>query len=72
MEDGRYTYLNPYKGGANRRSRISPQRGFVPAPRPIAITNCLNFGNPYDPEVYYQFKQAVTGMGDACRVFDTP
>jgi phosphoribosylformylglycinamidine synthase len=39
---------------------------------PLAITNCLNFGNPYNPEVYWQFKEAVTGMGEACRKFETP
>jgi phosphoribosylformylglycinamidine synthase len=39
---------------------------------PLAITNCLNFGNPYKPEVYWQFKEAVAGMGEACRAFDTP
>jgi phosphoribosylformylglycinamidine synthase len=39
---------------------------------PIGVTNCLNFGNPFDPEVYYQFVYAVKGMGDACRRFDTP
>ncbi|HQZ73770.1 MAG TPA: AIR synthase-related protein, partial [Chitinophagaceae bacterium] len=36
------------------------------------VTNCLNFGNPYDPEVYYQFVHAIKGMGEACRKFDTP
>jgi phosphoribosylformylglycinamidine synthase len=39
---------------------------------PIGITNCLNFGNPYNPEVYYQFVEAVKGMGEACRKFNTP
>ncbi|MDP2359284.1 MAG: phosphoribosylformylglycinamidine synthase subunit PurL [bacterium] len=39
---------------------------------PLAITNCLNFGNPYDPEIYWQFREAVDGMGEACRAFDTP
>ena len=39
---------------------------------PLAITNCLNFGNPYNPEVFWQFKEAVTGMGEACLKFDTP
>ena len=39
---------------------------------PLAITNCLNFGNPKDPEVYWQFKEAVLGMGDMCRELDTP
>lgn len=40
--------------------------------KPVAITNCLNFGNPYNPEVYYQFAQAIKGMGEACRALDTP
>jgi phosphoribosylformylglycinamidine synthase II len=39
---------------------------------PIAITNCLNFGNPYNPEVYWQFIHSVAGMGEACRKFNTP
>jgi len=39
---------------------------------PLAITNCLNFGNPYKPEVYWQFKEAVSGIGEACRAFNTP
>ena len=39
---------------------------------PLAITNCLNFGNPYKPEVYWQFKEAVAGIGEACRYFNTP
>ena len=39
---------------------------------PLGVTNCLNFGNPFDPEVYYQFVHSIKGMGDACRRFDTP
>jgi phosphoribosylformylglycinamidine synthase len=39
---------------------------------PLGVTNCLNFGNPYDPEIYYQFVNAIKGMGEACRKFDTP
>ncbi|MCK9483393.1 MAG: phosphoribosylformylglycinamidine synthase subunit PurL [Candidatus Marinimicrobia bacterium] len=69
--NGRYTYLNPYKGGAIAVAE-SARNVVCSGARPIAITNCLNFGNPYDPEIYYQFKLAVQGMGDACRVFDTP
>ena len=38
----------------------------------MAITNCLNFGNPKKPEVFFQFREAVFGMGDACRVLGTP
>jgi phosphoribosylformylglycinamidine synthase len=40
--------------------------------KPLGVTNCLNFGNPFDPEVYYQFVHAVKGMDEACRKFDTP
>jgi phosphoribosylformylglycinamidine synthase len=39
---------------------------------PVAITNCLNFGNPYNPEVYWQFVHAIKGMGEACKKFGTP
>jgi phosphoribosylformylglycinamidine synthase II len=39
---------------------------------PSAITNCLNFGNPYNKEVYWQFVQSIKGMGKACRKFQTP
>jgi phosphoribosylformylglycinamidine synthase len=39
---------------------------------PLAITNCLNFGNPYKPEMYWTFKKAIEGMGEACRFFNTP
>lgn len=40
--------------------------------KPLAITNCLNFGNPYHPEVYWQFVSAIKGMGEACRALGTP
>jgi phosphoribosylformylglycinamidine synthase len=40
--------------------------------QPLGVTNCLNFGNPYNPEVYYQFVNAIKGMGEACVKFDTP
>jgi len=39
---------------------------------PCGVTNCLNFGNPYDPEVYWQFANVIKGMGEACREFKTP
>lgn len=69
--NSRYVYLNPYNGGAiavAEAARNVVCSGAVP----VAITNCLNFGNPYNPEVYYQFAEAIRGMGDACRAFDTP
>ena len=40
--------------------------------KPLAVTNCLNFGNPYKPEMYYLFAECVRGMGDACKEFGTP
>ena len=45
---------------------------FAVAGNSLGVTNCLNFGNPFDPEVYYQFVYAIKGMGEACRKFDTP
>ena len=69
--NARYVYLNPRKGGmiaVAECARNIACSGAVP----LAITNCLNFGNPYKPEIYYQFKASVEGMGDACRAFNTP
>jgi phosphoribosylformylglycinamidine (FGAM) synthase-like enzyme len=69
--NGRYVYLNPRKGGQIAVAEAA--RNVVCAGgQPVAITNCLNFGNPYKPEVYWVFKEAVGGMGDACRHFNTP
>jgi phosphoribosylformylglycinamidine synthase II len=66
-----YVYADPYKGGMIAVSEAA--RNIVCAGgEPVAITNCLNFGNPYNPEVYYQFAQVIRGMGDACRKFETP
>jgi phosphoribosylformylglycinamidine synthase II len=69
--NSKYVFADPYKGGmiavAEAARNIVCSGG-----EPIGVTNCLNFGNPYDPEVYYQFVKAVTGMGDACRAFQTP
>ena len=69
--NGRYTYLNPYRGGLIAVAEAARNVLCVGA-KPLAITNCLNFGNPYKPEVYWQFKEAVRGIGDACRAFGTP
>ncbi len=66
-----YVFADPYKGGMIAVAEAA--RNIVCAGgEPVAITNCLNFGNPYNPEVYYQFAQAIRGMGDACRRFETP
>jgi len=69
--NGRYCYLNPRMGG--RIAVAEAARNLVcSGAKPLAITNCLNFGNPYDPEVYWTFAECVAGMGEACRTFDTP
>ncbi len=66
-----YVFADPHKGGMIAVSEAA--RNIVCAGgEPVAITNCLNFGNPYNPEVYYQFAEAIRGMGDACRKFETP
>jgi phosphoribosylformylglycinamidine synthase len=69
--NGRYVYLNPRKG-AQIAVAESARNVVCTGAQPLAITNCLNFGNPYKPEVYFQFKEACGGMGEACRVFETP
>lgn len=69
--NSRYVYLNPYEGGKIAVAEAARNVSCVGA-EPVAITNCLNFGNPYNPEVYWQFCEALRGMGDACRVFDAP
>lgn len=69
--NGRYCYLNP-RGGAKVAVAEAALNVAVSGAKPVAITNCLNFGNPYDPEIYYQFAECVGGMGEACRVLETP
>ncbi len=69
--NGRYCYLNPRRGGQIAVAEAARNVACSGA-RPVAITNCLNFGNPYKPEMYYLFAECVAGMGEACRVFDTP
>lgn len=69
--NSKYVFSNPYVGGmiavAEAARNIVCSGG-----EPLGVTNCLNFGNPFDPEIYYQFVKAVTGMGDACNKFNTP
>ncbi|MBU2446889.1 MAG: phosphoribosylformylglycinamidine synthase subunit PurL [Bacteroidetes bacterium] len=69
--NGRYVYLNP-KLGAMIAVAESARNVACSGALPIAITNCLNFGNPYKPEIYWQFKEAIEGIGEACRVIETP
>jgi phosphoribosylformylglycinamidine synthase len=69
--NSRYVYLDPYRGAMAAVCEAARNVACTGA-EPVAITNCLNFGNPYDPEVYWQFKEAIRGMGDACRALSTP
>ncbi len=69
--NSRYVFADPYKGTMIAVSEAA--RNIVcSGGQPLGVTNCLNFGNPYDPEVYYQFVHAIKGMGEACRKFETP
>lgn len=69
--NSRYVFADPYKGAmiavAEAARNIVCSGG-----QPLGVTNCLNFGNPFDPEVYYQFVHAIKGLGEACIKFDTP
>jgi phosphoribosylformylglycinamidine synthase subunit PurL len=69
--NSRYVFADPYTGAmiavAEAARNIVCSGG-----QPLGVTNCLNFGNPFDPQVYYQFVHAIKGMGDACKKFDTP
>ena len=69
--NSRYVNANPVKGteiAVSEAARNIVISGGIPS----AITNCLNFGNPYNPECFWQFKGAIEGMSNACRKFKTP
>jgi phosphoribosylformylglycinamidine synthase len=69
--NGRYVYLEPRTGGRIAVAESARNVACTGA-RPKAITNCLNFGNPKRPEVFFQFREAVAGMGEACSALGTP
>ena len=69
--NARFVYLNPRRGTQIAVAEAARNVACVGA-KPIAITNCLNFGNPYDPEIYWQFVEAIAGMKEACIAFSTP
>ncbi|HUQ18288.1 MAG TPA: phosphoribosylformylglycinamidine synthase subunit PurL, partial [Gemmatimonadaceae bacterium] len=69
--NGRYTYLDPRIGGRIAVAEAARNVACVGA-RPMAITNCLNFGNPRRPEVYHQLSEAIAGMAEACEALSTP
>lgn len=69
--NARYVNNDPYQGAMIAVSEAA--RNIVcSGGEPLAITNCLNFGNPQKPEVYWQFVEAIKGMGEACRQLSTP
>lgn len=66
-----YCYLDPFTGGAIAVAEAA--RNLVcSGAKPLAVTDCLNFGNPEKPEIYWQFKEAVAGMSEACKRLSTP
>jgi phosphoribosylformylglycinamidine synthase subunit PurL len=69
--NSRYVKADPYTGTMIAVAE-SARNVACSGATPTAITNCLNFGSPYNPEAYWQFVKAVHGMGDACRKFNTP
>ena len=69
--NSRFVYVNPKQGGLIAVSECARNISCTGA-TPLAITNCLNFGNPYNPEVYFQFVKALEGMSEACIKFETP
>ncbi|MDR0560129.1 MAG: phosphoribosylformylglycinamidine synthase subunit PurL [Prevotellaceae bacterium] len=69
--NSRYVRANP-KVGAMIAVSEAARNVVCSGGEPCGITNCLNFGNPYNPEIYWQFVQAVKGMGEACNKFGTP
>ena len=69
--NSRYVFANPYVGcmiAVSEAARNIVCSGGLP----LGVTNCLNYGNPYDPEVYYQFVESIKGMTEACNKFNTP
>jgi phosphoribosylformylglycinamidine synthase len=69
--NGRYSYLSPREGARLAVAEACRNLSVVGA-KPLAATNCLNFGNPERPEIMAQLVEAIEGMSEACRFFDTP
>ncbi len=69
--NSRYVALDPYEGGKATVAEAARNIACTGAV-PLGITDCLNFGNPEKPEVFFQFREACRGIADACRAFETP
>jgi phosphoribosylformylglycinamidine synthase len=66
-----YCALDPRRGGRQAVAEAVRNLACVGA-EPVGLTDCLNFGNPENPEVFWQFRECVLGMAEACRAFDVP
>ena len=69
--NGRYCFLDPYRGGQIAVAEVCRNLSCSGA-EPLALTDCLNFGNPEKPEIYYQLEWCIRGMARACRVLGVP
>ena len=69
--NNRLVALDPYEGGKATVAEAARNIACTGA-LPLGITDCLNFGNPEKPEVFFQFREACRGIADACRAFETP
>ena len=69
--NSRYVYLNPWRGGAIAVAEAARNVACSGA-KPLAITNCLNFGSPENPEIYWQFVKSTDGVAEAALKLDTP
>ena len=69
--NGRQCFLDPYRGGQRVIAEVTRNLSCVGA-EPLALTDCLNFGNPERPDIYYQLEQCINGMADACRILGVP
>jgi phosphoribosylformylglycinamidine synthase subunit PurL len=69
--NGRFGHLDPYLGAAHAVAEAARNVAVMGA-TPVAITNCMNFGNPERPEVMWEFAESIRGMADACRRLGTP
>jgi phosphoribosylformylglycinamidine synthase len=69
--NGRHCYLDPYRGAKAATAEAARNLACTGA-LPVAVTDCLNFGNPEKGEIYWQFEQAIEGMSEACEALDTP
>ena len=69
--NARYCGLDPYVGAVHAVAEAARNLACVGA-EPVAVTDCLNFGNPERPEIYFQLREAVRGIADACRAFSIP